>query len=163
MASKKMLDELNNQIQEEIFSSYLYLSMATCFADKNLNGCAQWMTMQSQEEYAHAMKFYQYVLDIGGRVELQAIQKPEFEWPTALSMFEGALEHEKHVTGRINLLVDIAVEEKDHATNNFLAFFVGEQVEEEAAASEIVESFKMVGENTQGIYMLDKELGARQA
>ena len=163
MASEKMINELNDQLQAEMFSSYLYLSMSAYFSDINLQGCATWMSIQSQEEYAHAIKFYQYILDIGGKVELGAIEKPEDSWDSAQAVFEEALKHEKYVTSRIHKLVDLALEEKDHATNGFLQFFVTEQVEEEATATEIVEKFKMVGDHMQGIFMLDKELGARQA
>nr|WP_319776171.1 ferritin [uncultured Sphaerochaeta sp.] len=163
MASENMLKQLNAQINAELYSSYLYLAMSAYFEEKNLSGCAQWMALQSQEEYTHAMKFYHYVNEINGRVILEAIEKPDFEWDSAKSVFEATLTHEKHVTSLINKLVDLALEERDHATNNFLSFFVGEQVEEESVASGILEKFKMIGDSLQGLYLLDKELGGRQA
>jgi ferritin len=162
MASVKMLEALNGQLNKEMFSSYLYLSMAVYFEDKNLNGMASWMKMQSQEEYEHGMKFYEYIMQVGGKVKLLQIDEPEENWDSALAVFEAALEHEKYITKSIHELVDIANEEKDHATFNFLSWFVAEQVEEEATADEIIESFKLIGDNKSGMYMLDRELGARQ-
>jgi ferritin len=163
MASDNMLKQLNTQINAELYSSYLYLAMSAYFESKNLSGCAQWMALQSQEEYMHAMKFYNFVNEINGRVILEAIEKPVSEWDSPVAVFEATLAHEKHVTSLINNLVDLALAEKDHATNNFLSFFVGEQVEEESVASDILEKFKMIGDNLQGLYLLDKELGGRQA
>lgn len=163
MASAKMLDALNGQLNKEMFSSYLYLSMAVYFEDQNLNGMANWMKLQSAEEYEHGMKFYQYIMQVGGKVKLLQIDEPEDNWDSAQAAFEAALEHEKFITKSINDLVDIANTEKDHATVNFLAWFVTEQVEEEATALQIIEDFKMIGDNRSGLYMLDRELGARQA
>lgn len=163
MASEKMLRELNAQVNAELFSSYLYLSMAAYFESKNLSGCARWMALQSQEEYEHGMKFYNYIHNIGGRVILDVIEKPEIEWKSPTAVFEATLEHEKYVTSRIHKLADLALAEKDYATNNFLSYFISEQVEEEANATQILEKFKMVGDNVHGQYMLDKELGSRHS
>ena len=163
MASVKMLDALNGQLNKEMFSSYLYLSMAVYFEDQNLNGMANWMKLQSQEEYEHGMKFYEYIMQVGGKVKLLQIDEPADNWDSAQAAFEGALEHEKFISKSINDLADIAMSEKDHATVNFLAWFVTEQVEEEATALQIIEDFKLIGDNKSGIYMLDRELGSRQA
>lgn len=163
MISEKMQKAFNEQLNAELYSSYLYLSMAAYFEAANLPGFANWMNMQSQEEYAHSMKFYSYINQVGGRVELDTIEKPDFEWKSALVVFEASLEHEKYITKRINDLVDLAIEEKDHAANNFLQWFVNEQVEEEATVGNIVDKFRLIGEEKGGLFILDRELGARQA
>lgn len=153
---------LNSQINAELFSSYLYLSMAAYFESQNWSGFAVWMQKQSYEEYGHAMKIYKYVVETGGRVSLEAIEKPKFEWKSCLEIFEESLKHEIYITNRINDLVNLAIEEKDHATNIFLHWFVTEQVEEVAVVDQIVNKFKLVGDNKTALYMLDKELGSRQ-
>lgn len=163
MISEKMQKAFNEQLNAELYSSYLYLSMAAYFEAANLPGFANWMSMQSQEEYAHSMKFYSYINQVGGRVELDTIEKPDFEWKSALVVFEASLEHEKYITKRINDLVDLAIEGKDHAANNFLQWFVNEQVEEEATVGNIVDKFRLIGEEKGGLFILDRELGARQA
>ena len=163
MTSNKMLDALNIQLNKEMYSSYLYLSMAAYFEDKNLAGMAAWMRNQSSEENMHAMKFYDYILQIDGRVKLLQLDEPKFEWDSPQAAFENALEHERFVTKSIHELVDLALSEKDHATNAFLNWFVTEQVEEESIAKAIVEKFKLIGDNKSGLFMLDKELGYRQA
>lgn len=162
MASAKMLEALNGQLNKEMFSSYLYLSMAVYFEDRNLNGMASWMRLQSTEEYEHAMKFYEYIMQVGGKVKLLQIDEPGDNWDSAQAAFEAALAHEKFITKAINELANIANDEKDHATVNFLAWFVTEQVEEEATVLQIVEDFKLIGDNKSGMYMLDRELGSRQ-
>ena len=161
MISEKMTKELNSQINKEMFSSYLYLSMSAWFESINHDGFAKWMQMQAQEEYGHAMKIYGYMNDQGARIELGAIEKPQVEWKNPLEAFEAAFAHEQFITKSINDLVNIAIDEKDHATNIFLHWFVEEQVEEEAAADDIVQKLKMVGESKNGIFMLDRELGRR--
>ncbi|MBN2723708.1 MAG: ferritin [Deltaproteobacteria bacterium] len=161
MMEKKMLDELNNQINEEIFSSYLYLSMAAYFENSNFPGFATWMEVQAQEEMVHAMKFYGYVIERGGKIDLKAIEKPQSEWESPVHAFKAALEHEKHITSRINYLYKTAREVIDPATEIFLNWFVTEQVEEEANASEIVAKMEMIKDAPSAMYMLDKELGAR--
>lgn len=159
--SKRMQDALNEQIKEELFSSYIYLSMAAYCESINLPGFAHWMGMQSQEELEHAMKFYGYVHDRGGRVVLQALDQPpvEFEGPTAV--FEKTLEHEQYITDRIHKLYGMAVEEKDYASLGILQWFVDEQVEEEKNAGEILELLKVVGDKGQGLIMLDRQLARR--
>ncbi|MBV5317859.1 MAG: ferritin [Desulfobulbaceae bacterium] len=161
MLKKKILKTLNDQINAEMFSSYLYLSMEAYFQSISLKGFAAWMRVQAQEEMMHGMKFYDFVNERGGKVTLEAIAKPETTWATPLAAFEAVLKHEEHVTSLINNLVDLAISEKDHASNNFLQWFVAEQVEEEASASEVVEKLKLVQDNPSGLFMVDAELGKR--
>lgn len=159
MLSEKMEKALNDQIQAEIYSAYLYLSMEAYFESINLGGFASWMQVQYQEEMSHAMKFYGFINERGGRVVLQAIDAPPSQWDSPLAVFEATLEHEQKVTARINDLVDVAIAERDHATNNFLQWFVAEQVEEEDSANGVVEQIKLVGDA--GLFLLDRELGQR--
>jgi len=161
MISKKMEDALNNQIREEMFSAYLYLSMSAWFQTLNLKGFANWMMVQNQEEQFHAMKIFNFISERGGTVKLQKIDQPQHEWKTPLEAFEAAYKHEQHITGCINDLVHMAMEEKDRATQVFLDWFVNEQVEEEANADEIVQNLKLVGDHGHGTLMLDRELGQR--
>ena len=161
MFSKKMEQAINKQINAEMYSAYLYLSMAAYFESISLQGFAKWMEAQTMEEMAHAKKFYNFVNERGGRVVLDAIEKPKTEWSSPLEAFEDAYKHEQYVTSLINDLVNLAIEEKDHATNNFLQWFVAEQVEEEASADAIVQKLKLVGEKGNGIFMIDRELGLR--
>lgn len=145
----------------EMYSAYLYYSMAAHFASQSLTGCARWMNLQAVEEMGHAQKFVDFINERGGRVVLKAIEAPPVEWSSPLEAFEQSLAHEGIVTGLINALVDVAVAESDHATNNFLQWFVGEQVEEEATVGEIVDRLKMVDSALGGIFLLDAELGKR--
>jgi len=159
--SKKMEKALNEQINAELYSSYLYLAMSAHFADTNLEGFANWMRIQAQEELAHAMKFFDHILERDGQAKLQTIKGPEGTWKTPLDIFEAAYEHEKYISGRINDLVTLAIKESDHASNNFLQWFVAEQVEEEAAANGIVQRLKLVGKNAGATFHLDIELAKR--
>ena len=161
MLKKKMLKGMNDQINAEMFSSYLYLSMEAYFQSISLRGFAAWMRDQAQEEMVHAMKFYDFVNERGGKVTLEAIAKPESTWASPLAAFEAALAHEQHVTSLINDLVDLAISEKDHASNIFLQWFVSEQVEEESSAGEVVDRLKLIKDNTSGLFMMDAELGRR--
>jgi len=161
MFSKKMEDAINKQINAEMYSAYLYLSMAAYFESISLEGFAKWMEAQTMEEMAHAKKFYDFVNERGGRVILDTIEKPKSEWSSPLEAFEDAYKHEQYVSSLINELVNLAIEEKDHATNNFLQWFVAEQVEEEASAGAIVQKLKLVGNKGNAIFMLDRELGQR--
>ena len=161
MLNKKIEEALNSQINAEMYSSYLYLSMSAYFESTGLSGFANWMRAQAQEELMHAMKFYDYVNERGGRVILGPLEAPSSEWESPLATFEATYEHEQKVTGLINELVNFAMEEKDHATNTFLQWFVTEQVEEEASAIEIVNKLKLMGDAPGGLFMLDRELGAR--
>jgi ferritin len=161
MLDQRMQDALNGQINWEFYSGYLYLSMASKFADLGMSGGQNWMTVQYQEELAHARIMFSYVLTRGGRVLLDAIPQPETDWKDGLAMFEDALEHEEGVTARIHEMASLALELKDHATYNFLQWFIAEQVEEEESAMDMVQKFKMAGEHPAGLYQLDKELAAR--
>jgi len=161
MMSDKMQAAINKQINAELYSGYLYLSMASQFGSMSLPGFAHWMRAQAQEELFHAMKFFDYVCERGGVVTLQAIEGPPTEWESSLAMFEAAYEHEQKVTGMINDLVDLAIETKDHASNNFLQWYVAEQVEEEASADEVVQKLKLAGSEGGGLFMLDREMGQR--
>jgi ferritin len=161
MIDEKMQDALNNQLNAELYSAYLYLSMSAYFHSVNLGGFANWMRVQWEEELAHALKFYDYVNERGGRVVLHAVEAPPSEWDSPLAVFEHVYQHEQKVTGMINKLVDLAVEARDHATNNFLQWFVSEQVEEEASADEVVQRLKLVGDDPSGLFMIDRELAQR--
>jgi ferritin len=161
MISAKVQKVLNDQINEEIFSSYLYLSMAAHFEAKNLKGFANWFSVQSQEETMHAMKFYNFVLQKGGKVTLKQIAAPKTEWKSISEAFSDTLKHEQKITGLINKLVEVAMAEKDYATNTFLQWFVTEQVEEEANVEELIQKIDMIGDNKSGLYMLDNALASR--
>ncbi len=161
MLSEKMEKALNEQVNAEFYSAYLYLSMAAYFESQGLDGFAKWMEAQTMEEMSHAKKIYDYINERGGRVILEAIEKPKVEWESPLEAFEDAYKHEKYVSSLINKLVDIAIDERDHATNNFLQWFVAEQVEEEASAEEIVQKLKLVGNKGNAIFMMNRELGQR--
>lgn len=161
MLSKKMEKELNNQLNAELFSAYLYLSMSAYCESSNLKGFANWMRVQALEERDHAMKFFNFIHDRGGRVLMQPIEGPDTKWKSPLHVFQETYKHEQLVTRLINKLVDLAEKESDHATRNFLQWFVEEQVEEEASADDIVQQLKLVGSQGHGIFMIDRELGQR--
>ncbi len=161
MLNEKMQKALNEQLNAEMYSSYLYLSMAAYFQSINLSGFATWMRVQMQEEMVHAMKFYDFINERGGRVNLKPIQGPPAEWKSPLAAFEAALEHEQKVTGLINGLMDLAIEGRDHATQIFLQWFVTEQVEEEDSATEVIQKIKLMGDAQGGMFMIDRELGQR--
>lgn len=163
MLSTAMQNALNNQINAELYSSYLYLSMAAYFEAQNLLGFANWMHIQSQEENMHAMKFYTFINERRGRVLLQPIEGPKTEWESPLAAFEESLQHEQKVTGLINKLVDLAIQESDHATHSFLKWFVDEQVEEESNVDKVIQDLKRVGDSPQGLFLLDRELAGRVA
>lgn len=161
MISKKMAQAINDQIAFELYSGYIYLSMAAQAETMGLKGFANWFYIQYQEEHTHAMKFFKYVLDQGETVTLQAIAQPQSEWATPLDMFKETLHHERIVTKRIYDLVDLALEERDHATRSFLNFYVDEQVEEEANANELIGRLELSGKNGEGLFLIDKELATR--
>ncbi|MCD4713889.1 MAG: ferritin [Clostridiales bacterium] len=161
MINPRLEEAINKQINAELYSAYLYLSMAAYFEDANLPGFANWMRVQFEEEQFHGMRFLNYLVERGGRVKLEAIEKPRFEWNSVLEVFEETLEHEKHVTALINNIADIAEEEKDRATRNLLIWFIDEQVEEEGAAEKIINELKMIGGEGHGMLMLDREFAAR--
>ncbi len=163
MLNSKIQDAFNKQLNMELFSSYLYLSMAAYFESQNLKGMAAWMRAQATEENAHGMKFFGYIHDRGGRVRLAKIDEPTTEWASPLAIFEDACKHEGKVTERINKLVELSAEERDYASNTFLQWFVTEQVEEEATVEEIRDRLKMAGDNPVALIMIDRELGMRSA
>jgi len=162
MFCKRLENEFNKQVNKELFSAYLYMSMASYFQSVDLAGFSNWMYIQAQEEFIHAQKLYDFINERNGRVIFEQIDKPQAEWDSPLAAFEAALEHERFITASINELVNIAIEEKDHASNIFLQWFVTEQVEEESSATEIINKLKLLKEAPGGLFMLDRELGARQ-
>ncbi|HEY3379997.1 MAG TPA: ferritin, partial [Armatimonadota bacterium] len=141
--------------------AYIYLSMSAYYLSLNLPGFANWMHVQAQEEMVHVMKFFTFINDRGGRVLLQAVAAPETAWPAPSAPFAVALEHERKVTARIDNLVNLAIDERDHATNTFLQWFVTEQVEEESNAEAVLRHLQLIGEDRSGLFMLDRELAAR--
>ena len=161
MLNQKIQDAFNRQINAELYSSYLYLSMSAYFESQNLAGMANWMRIQAYEELQHALKFFDFINERDGTVKLTQIEAPKLEWDSPLHVFEDALAHEQKVTGLINGLVDLSIGEKDHAANTFLQWFVTEQVEEESSAQTIAQKLKMVGDNGAAMFMLDGELGQR--
>jgi len=161
MLSKKLSAAINEQINAELWSGYLYLSMSTYFEDKGLGGMAHWMRHQAEEEQEHAMKFYKYMVDRGERVVLKAIDAVATDFAGITPVFEETLKHEQLVTSLINNLYSIAVEDKDYASQSFLNWYVDEQVEEEKNAQEILDTLAIVGEKGNGLFMLDKQLGGR--
>jgi ferritin len=161
MLAEKMQKALNSQLNAELYSSYLYLAMNAYFKSVNLNGFANWMYYQAQEELMHSMKFYDFITQRGGKVQLIEVKAPPAQWDSPLAVFEATLEHEQKVTGLINGLVDIALEQHDHATQIFLQWFVSEQVEEEESVGGVLEQLKLMGEAQGGLFMMDRELAKR--
>jgi ferritin len=162
MLKKKMLKALNRQINAEMYSGYLYLSMESYFQSVSLSGFATWMRSQVQEELFHGMKFYDYVNERGGRVTLDTIARPDSDWKSPLAAFEHILKHEEMVTVMINELMDLATAEQDHATKIFLQWFVSEQVEEEATVGEVVNKLRLTRDDSSGLFFLDAEMGKRE-
>lgn len=152
---------LNNQLNYEVYSAYIYWSMSAHLESMALPGFANWMRIQAQEEMTHAMKFYQFLVERNGRVLLDAIPKPQNEWPTVQDIFAEALKHEQTVTSRINDLVDLSLAEKDHASHAFLQWFVNEQVEEESTADDIIQQLKLTEDSKGALFILDKEMATR--
>ena len=161
MINEKIQKAFNAQINAETFSAYLYLSMAAYFEELNLPGFGNWMKIQAQEEMVHAMKFYTFIIERGGRVLLDAIKKPETAWDSPLAAFQAGYAHEQYITNRINKLVDLALETSDHASKTFLDWFVTEQVEEESNSDNIGKQLKLIEGSPQALFMLDRELAAR--
>jgi len=159
--NEKMEKALNGQVNAEFYSSYLYLSMSAYFDSMDLKGFASWMVAQAQEEIVHGMKIYNFIQERGGKVILGGIEGPPTDWASLLAAFEAAFAHEQKVTGLIDDLVNLALDERDHATKNFLDWFVDEQVEEEASVSGVVNQLRIVGNDGRGLLMLDRELGQR--
>jgi ferritin len=160
MLSEKMQDALNSQMNWEIYSAHIYLSMSAHFEQVGLAGFAKWMDAQYQEEMFHAMQFFKYINEAGGHAKLGTIDAPPYKWESPLDAFETALAHEQGVTSRINDLANLAIEEKNHAVGIFLQWFISEQVEEEDTVGGIVGKLKLVGDGG-GVFMLDRDLGGR--
>ena len=160
--TQKMEDAINEQIQAEYYSSYLYLAMAAYCDSINMPGYGHWMRVQAREEMAHVMKFYHYVVDRGGRVVFGAIEQPPVEYTSILAVAAETYAHEQKVTSLIGKLYEVAVAEKDYATQSFLQWYIDEQVEEEDNARTIVEQLKMVGDHVSGLFMLDRHLASRE-
>jgi ferritin len=160
---KNLLKEMNIQINKEMYSGYLYLAMAAHFEEQNLGGFAHWMVVQAEEELEHAMKFFDFLNEVGETVTLEAIDKPDSKFGSPMKVFEQVLEHEQFVTGRIHMLYKLAVEASEYPTQIFLQWFVDEQVEEEKNATEILENLKLAGESGNVLLMIDRSLGERKA
>jgi ferritin len=161
MISDKMQAAFNEQVAAEFYSAHIYLSMAAYLESIDLPGFANWMRIQYKEEVAHGQKIFEFVIERDGRSIIKSWQDPQIEWDSVLDVFEGAYAHEQKVTGLINNLVDIAQSEKDHASNNFLQWFVDEQVEEEASAKAIIQQLKMIGDSKAGLFQIDREMAER--
>jgi ferritin len=156
-----MQDAINEQINKELYSSYLYLSMSSYFSGKNLSGVAAWLRVQVDEERGHGMKFYDYLVDRGGRVLLKVIAAPHSEWKSSLEAFKEVQSHEAVVTASINNLYELALKEKDYPTQVLLQWFISEQVEEEKNAAEIVQQLELIDTHGTAVLMLDHRLGKR--
>ena len=163
MINKTMQNAMNEQINKELYSSYVYLSMAAYFEDKNLPGFANWMRLQADEVREHAMKFYDFILERGGRVQLKAIEAPKTDWGSNLEVVEEVVAHEAKVTASINELYELALKEKDYPAQVMLQWFITEQVEEESSAAEVLASLKMIVARETAVLQLDHRLSKRQA
>ena len=161
MLSKKIEKALNEQLNKEMYSAYLYMSMSAHSTSIGLSGFANWFMVQYHEEMEHAMKIYNYINEQGGKVKLMAIDEPPSVFKGPMDMFQKTLKHEQFITKSINDLMDLAIKEKDHATQIFLQWFVTEQIEEEGNDNEIIDKLKLAGDKGNGLFMIDKELGAR--
>ncbi len=161
MIGKKMEEALNGQLNAELYSAYLYLSMAGYFESIDLKGFANWMRVQVQEEQFHANKLFDYILERGGKVKLQAIDAPPSDWGCPLAVFEATLEHEQKVTGLINDLIYLARDEKDNASEIFIQWYVHEQVEEENNVGTVLGQLKLIKDAPQALFMMDKEMAGR--
>jgi ferritin len=161
MISPKMESAFNDQIAAEFYSAHLYLSMASYLESIDLPGFANWMRVQYQEEVAHGMKMFEYVIERDGRALVKGFDGPPSEWKSPLDVFESSYAHEQKVTGLINNLMEIAQAEKDHAAQIFLQWFINEQVEEEASAKAIIQQLKLLGDSKAGLFQTDRELGQR--
>jgi ferritin len=161
MLDKEIEQSLNNQVNQEFNSAQVYLSMSAYLGHQNLPGFSKWMNVQYQEEMLHALKIFHYIIDRGGRVLLQSISAPRTEWNNPTDVFKEAAEHENVISSKIYQLVDLAISKRDHATNNFLQWFVAEQVEEESKSLAICHQLQMIEGSKSSLFLLDKEYGAR--
>ena len=161
MISKSIQNAINEQINKELYSSYLYLSMAAYFENKNLPGFARWMYVQADEERGHGMKLFEHLLERGGKVELKPIAGPETSWNTSLDVFKQVQEHEASVTASINTLYELALKEKDYPFQVVLQWFITEQVEEEKNAADVIQQLELIDAHGTAVLMLDHQLGKR--
>lgn len=161
MISQRMQDAMNQQIQHETFSAYLYFSMAAYFHSKGLDGMAHWMKAQAQEEFGHALRFFNHINERGGRIELYALDQPDHEWNSPRDAFNAALKHEQFITGKINDLAKLADDENDRAAGIMLQWFIEEQVEEEDSVNKVLDLLNIAGEQGPGLLMADRELEQR--
>ena len=162
MLKERVEDKLNSQMNAELYSAYLYFSMAAYFESINLKGFANWVQVQAQEELTHVLRVFNYVNDKGGRAKMAAVDAPPDAWDSPLAVVQKVYEHECSVSELINECVSLAIGENDYSTHTFLQWFVAEQVEEEAAADDILQKLKLIGDNSSGLYLLDSELGSRR-
>ena len=162
MISPKIQDALNDQVNAEYFSAFTYLSLTAYFESLDFKGFSHWMRLQYSEELTHAEKVFDFVNERDGRVRLAPVEAPRFEWASPLEGFESALDNERSLSARINDLVALALDEKDFATHTFLQWFITEQVEEEALVNDIVQDLRRIGDNSNGLYLMDRDLGLRQ-
>jgi len=160
--SEKMNEALNDQLNKELYSAYLYLSMAAWAESNNLNGFAHWFKVQAKEELGHAMKFYSFIFERGGKVFLKDVSKPKTDWSSPVEVFEDTLEHEKYITKSIHEILKLAREEGDYSTEVFLHWFIDEQVEEEDQARKILDTLRMIGDNKAALFAIDRELVKRK-
>jgi len=161
MINEKINNAFNEQIKNEIFSAYLYLSMSAYFSSKDLDGMASWMKVQAQEEMIHAMNFFNHLKDRDGKIQLLAIDKPKSEWSSPLEVWKEAYKHEQFITSKINTLTKLATDESDYTALPLLHWFVNEQIEEESSTSKVANTLELIGNSGDGLIMLDRELAAR--
>ena len=161
MLNDTMLDTLNEQLNGEIYSSYLYFSMAGYFESLSLKGFANWMEIQAQEEIMHAHRIYKYIVDKGSRPRMAPVDAPPHDWESPLDAMEKVYAHECTISQQINACVTLSLQENDHSTNTMMQWFVSEQVEEEASADEVVQKLKLISDNSTGLFLLDSDLGKR--
>lgn len=161
MISKKLQDAINAQINRELFSEYLYISMQAWFANQNLDGFATWMDAQGKEERFHAMKFFNFLIERGGKVELKALEGPTVDFKNPLAIFKAAFKHEQFISKNINDLMELAIKEKDHSARGLLQWYVDEQVEEEATFDKVVHQLEMIKDDPHAMFMMDNQLGTR--
>jgi ferritin len=161
MLSEKMTKALNGQVNRELYSSYLYLSMSAYFESVKMKGMASWMRVQAGEELVHAIKMYDYIVSAGGRASMLAVEAPQFVWASPMEAFQHVYDHERIVTGLLKALAGVAVSEKDEATSNFLQWYLDEQVEEEESSDTVLNKIKAAGSNQSALAVADKELGQR--
>ena len=162
MINEKVISILNEQINKEFYSAYLYLAMSAYFDEMGLHGFANWTKVQAQEEMDHGMIIFDYIIDRNAKIDFKSINVPETNFKSPLNVFERILEHEKYVTSSIDIIANMSLDECDLATRNFINWYIKEQVEEESNASDIITKLKMIGKKKSSLYLIDKELSKRE-